>query len=308
MLKRLHKTVGGLPISLSLDLFDKLVVPILLYGSEIWSFTCRGSIERVQNKFCKYLLSVSYNTSNAAVLGDLGRKPLSVMYNYKCVKFWLNIVQDNNVRLRNSLYYMLKQFDDAGSHTWASDVRILLCSLGFGDVWLNHGVGNVNQFLYALKERLQDTAFQSWHSDVTHNSKLFLYKQFKLSLEIESYLSVNMYWKYRVSLSRFRCVNHKLAIERFRAERYDRNLRVCKYCSNNGRNCIKEEIHVLLVCPLYNDIRNRFLRLYIREFVPLDITFTHIMSSKNHNCIKDLALFTFHMFKIHNQYTFNVIQ
>ena len=49
------------------------------------------SIEIVHTKFCKYILSVGYNTSNAAVLGDLGRTPLSVLYKYRCVKFWLNI-------------------------------------------------------------------------------------------------------------------------------------------------------------------------------------------------------------------------
>ena len=34
--RRVIKSVGGFPISLSLDLCDKLVSPILLYGSEIW--------------------------------------------------------------------------------------------------------------------------------------------------------------------------------------------------------------------------------------------------------------------------------
>ena len=91
MLKRFIKTCG-IPIQLSLDLFDKMVVPILLYGSEIWGTKVRDSIELVQRKFCKYILSVSYNTSNAAVLGELGRMPLLIKYKYKSVTFWLKIV------------------------------------------------------------------------------------------------------------------------------------------------------------------------------------------------------------------------
>ena len=79
-LKRVIKTVGGFPISLSLDVFDKLVLPILVYRSEIWGTKYRESIELVHRKFCKYILAVSYNTSNAPVLGDLGRTPLSVFY------------------------------------------------------------------------------------------------------------------------------------------------------------------------------------------------------------------------------------
>ena len=89
------KTVGNFPISLSLDLFDKLIVPI----SEVWGTQHREPIELVHRKFCRYIMSVSYNTSNAAVLGDLGRTPLSVLYKYRCIKFWLKIVHDNHTRL-----------------------------------------------------------------------------------------------------------------------------------------------------------------------------------------------------------------
>jgi hypothetical protein len=90
-LKRVIKSVGGFPISLSLDLCDKLVSPILLYGSEIWGTQYRESIELVHRKFCKYILSVSYNTSNAAVLGDLGRTALSVLYKIMFVNFRLSL-------------------------------------------------------------------------------------------------------------------------------------------------------------------------------------------------------------------------
>ena len=72
-LKRVVKTVGNFPVSLSLDLFDKLILPILLYGLEVWGTQHREPIERAHIMFCIYIMSVSYNTSNAAVLGDLGR-------------------------------------------------------------------------------------------------------------------------------------------------------------------------------------------------------------------------------------------
>jgi hypothetical protein len=157
-LKRVIKSVGGFPISLSLDLFDKLVSPILLYGSEIWGTQYQESIELANRKLCKYILSVSYNTSNAAVLGDLGRTPLSVLYKYRCVKFWLSIVHDNNnTRLRNSLYILLKQSGEVRGNTWASEIKLLLYSFGFGHVWHQHGVGNVDMFLHVFKPKLLDT-------------------------------------------------------------------------------------------------------------------------------------------------------
>ena len=41
-----------------LDIFDKTVKPILLYGCETWGFGKNDIIERVHLKFCKLLLHV----------------------------------------------------------------------------------------------------------------------------------------------------------------------------------------------------------------------------------------------------------
>ena len=45
-----------------LDLFDKLISPILNYGSEVWGFAIADNIERVNLQFCKKLLSVKQCT------------------------------------------------------------------------------------------------------------------------------------------------------------------------------------------------------------------------------------------------------
>ena len=56
-----------------LNLFDKLVTPILNYGSEVWGFCNAHQIERVHLQFCKNLLGVKQSTQNNFVYGDLGR-------------------------------------------------------------------------------------------------------------------------------------------------------------------------------------------------------------------------------------------
>ena len=63
-------------------------------------------------------------------------------------------------------------------------------------------------------QRFLDTSRQTWHADVINNCKLNMFSLYKLSLVTEEYLLVNMYWKHRAALARFRCVNRKLAIER----------------------------------------------------------------------------------------------
>ena len=62
-----------------LKLFDSLVQPILMYGSEIWGFHKADDVEKVHVRFLKQILGVQLQTSNLAVYGELGRFPLSIL-------------------------------------------------------------------------------------------------------------------------------------------------------------------------------------------------------------------------------------
>jgi len=68
-----------------LDLFDKLVLPVLNYGSEVRGFNHGCAVGRVHLQYCKYLLGVK----NDFVYGKIGRKPLQCQRLYNIVKFWI---------------------------------------------------------------------------------------------------------------------------------------------------------------------------------------------------------------------------
>ena len=59
-----------LPIDVTCDLFDKIVLPILLYGSEIWGLENVNQIEIFYRKFLKKLLKISKSTPNCIVYGE----------------------------------------------------------------------------------------------------------------------------------------------------------------------------------------------------------------------------------------------
>ena len=69
---------NGLPHEMYLNIFDKMILPILLYSSEIWGFKYSDKIEQVKHIFCKKLLGLSSNTVNEAAPGEMGRYPLAV--------------------------------------------------------------------------------------------------------------------------------------------------------------------------------------------------------------------------------------
>jgi hypothetical protein len=58
-----------LDIDTQLHLLNSVVVPIMMYGSEVWGYTDLKLMERLQLRFCKILLNVKKSTPNAMVLG-----------------------------------------------------------------------------------------------------------------------------------------------------------------------------------------------------------------------------------------------
>ena len=142
-----------------LELFDKLISPILNYSCEVWGFCQAQAVERVHMQFCKKILGVKKTTQNDFVYGELGRVNYVTKRYYIIIKYWfklLSIPENKFVRIVYNM--MLNDLEELPNKTnWASLVRNLLMSLGFYEVWLSQGVGNINIFLSQMKQRLNDT-------------------------------------------------------------------------------------------------------------------------------------------------------
>ena len=67
-----------LSIKCLLDLFDKMIKPILLYGCEVWGFSNNDILEKIHLRFCKILLNLKTSTPSYMVYGELGRYPIYI--------------------------------------------------------------------------------------------------------------------------------------------------------------------------------------------------------------------------------------
>ena len=94
-----------------------------------------------------------------------------------------------NHRYPKKCYLMLLHLDERGSSTWASYVKNIIFSYGFGHVWLNQGVGNEGHFIEIFKQRVYDMAQQKWCADVNSFDKPRSYSQFKSQLNLEKYIA-----------------------------------------------------------------------------------------------------------------------
>ena len=152
-----------LDVKTKLSLFDKMVVPIILYSSEVWGVCEYKEIDKIHIKFCKYILGVKNQTPNVAVLGELGRFPLSVLCKERAMKFWLKIKQ-NPGSLIHKIYQEQCDIVESNNNNlsnlfWVKHVKSLLDNLGFSHLW-NNFESDINYFPL-IKQRLRDQFIQN---------------------------------------------------------------------------------------------------------------------------------------------------
>ena len=88
---------------------------------------------------------------------------------------------------------------------WLFHIRNLLFSSGFGEAWLNQGVGNKRAFLKLFKQRLMDMDMQSLNVDIKDMDRLRTYKILKVKVRFgtDGYL-FNIKYDIKNAFSKFR--------------------------------------------------------------------------------------------------------
>jgi hypothetical protein len=291
LLKNLQP-LGQLSHSIFFKLFDSKVLPILLYGSELWGQSRYDSVERVLSYACKRFLCVDQLSPNAPVLADCGRFPVYIESCKRVVKYWLRILKMPQTRYVKLCYDMLLTKDTLGANNWVTKLRQMLQTNGFGYIWASQKCENENYFIALFSQRMTDQYLQSFYSILENSHKLIVYKHIKNNYLAETYCDVLSIKKFRHFYAQFRTGKHFLEIERGRYDGKEKGERICRLC-NYGN--IEDEFHFVLVCHIYSDLRIRYLP---NDFLTLP-TFNklyRLLSSKNETTIRNLSLYLYHAY------------
>ena len=272
-----------LPLDIQLELFDRTIIPILSYGSEVWGYGNNNLIENIHLKFCRYILGVKNSTSKCMIYGELGRYPTDIIIKTRAIGYWCKLISGNPNKLAYKIYSVLLNAYCVSEYksNWLSFIHKTLNECGMSDVWIHQGANMTPEYIKAkLSQTLKDQFQQQWLSELDNNSKCILYRAFKTEIGFEKYL-VNLNKYNRKLIIKFRMCNHKLPVERGRYSNIERHKRYCDICNEEK---LGDEFHLLLECKNTNivDIRNRSINEYCNN-VNMH-TFINIMSSLSSDC------------------------
>ena len=287
---------SSLKVSHVLDLFDRLIAPILNYSSEVWGFQKSKDIDVVHLHFCKKLLGIKRTTQNDFIYGELGTTDFQSRRFTNIIKYWLKILTSSENKIIKKAYNTM--LNDLilypNKDNWASMVRTLLSKLGFYEVWLAQSVGNITKFLTIFKTRVRDTFIQDWHSRLQDSSRARFYVTFA-NFKYQNYLDCLSLIKFRRVLTRYRVSSHKLEVEAGRWTKPNKTPlenRKCKLC-----NVLEDEYHFVLECDLYKELRKKYIKRYYWQR-PNMMKLIELVTSENNNTIKRLSVYLEKAFKL----------
>ena len=234
----------------TLSLFDSLIKPIMLYGSDFWGclkMPKNNPIENLFTKFIKTLLGVQKQTSNIGALLELGAVPVMFFGIKNCIKNWHRI---NNEKEANRILLDIHQMAIDNNLPWPVQIKNKLDSIDI-DVGTEDDLGRIHITVF---ERLRNNFHQSCFEEInSEHSKLRTYAKLKTEIGMEKYLNSIKNITERTAITKIRLSNHDLMIETGRYKEIPVQERLCPFCDNN----VETEQHFLLVCKTYQTHREQ---------------------------------------------------
>ena len=281
-----------LPPDIHLDLFDKMIMPILLYGSEIWGYGNIEPLELFYRKFLKRMLGIHQSTPNCIVYGEVGKKPLKNEICIRIVSFWAKISDGKELKFSSLMYKLIYGLHLNGTYhsPWLLEVKKILCNSGNPNFWFNQDTKpHINTLKAVLSSQLNDQFLQDWNYQIYNNRRCIFYRTFKDTFCFEPYLNYLDFLERR-ALCKIRTGSHNLPITK---QRYTRNADVnsdanvsCNFCTSNY--C--DEHHILFECDFFNEKRSFYIKKYYYA-MPSAIKTNSLLNSSRKN-VTNVAKFS----------------
>jgi hypothetical protein len=279
--RRLHQLHIERDPLLTADLFDIITSAAGSYGCEVWcthflsaDWLSGCSLQSYQATTYKRCLGVKRSSSSLATYFECGRYPIQVHWLYRTVKYWNKLVKraaDSDL-LDRVLHANIQAGITTGrvSHNWASELMQGLHHVMPDTPWRAHMQQQLpidanavraaaqHKFENSLNAYNQDPALPSCthrHHNCYHNWMHIPQQHSKLTAP--QYLYAEGKAAHKQAAARVRLCNAPTRVNT--DHQLDYNSRSCTRCN---RGPVDHELHYLLKCPVFTDIRRRHTSLF----------------------------------------------
>ena len=105
-----------IPIDMQLFLLDHVILPIALYGCEIWGFEISQIIENLHKDFLRQIINLRKSTPLYTLHAELGRRAIQINIKSRMIGFWLSIANGKESKLSKLLYSVMLKEREKGSY------------------------------------------------------------------------------------------------------------------------------------------------------------------------------------------------
>ena len=135
-------------------LYKTFVLPVLLYGCELWGTKAWPPLEAVQVQVALHVLGVQRAVSHAAVCRELGWLPIQAQTAIRAVRYWLSVAKRTSVEpsslLAEAFRVQWELVSRGAGYTWlASVISLLRTTLG----------GESERFISAVRQSAEEQSF-----------------------------------------------------------------------------------------------------------------------------------------------------
>ena len=249
-LRTLIGSADWFPAELMVKLVNALVMPVLLYGCEVWGIVKLDDssvAEKFNLKACKMVCGVRKNSPNMPARGLTGWLPIKVTVYSRMLKFWLRSISSQlwvGLCMREEKNLPPARVNKYRS--WSETLRQVLVDCDKAGWWDTPPTGH-KRAGHELTQALAEKFIQEWQDSIAASPRLEFFASLGISFGWMAFMNRMNKRSERSVVSRFLTSTHRLSIERGRYTRppTPRAERTCLRC-NLG--VIESEIHFLVDC------------------------------------------------------------
>jgi len=118
-----------IPVVCRIDIFEKTLEPILLYGAEIKEFSNTKIIEKLYLKTLKQILGLRKSTPTYMIYCDNGKYPIIAKIKMRMIKYVIKLTKGNGNNL-SEFFLKTMTKDNVDTYKWLVGIKKILRDIG----------------------------------------------------------------------------------------------------------------------------------------------------------------------------------